>query len=131
MEKKTVRTFKDLVVWQKAHALTLDLYRFTRAFPQDEKFGIVSQLRRSASSIATNIVEGHKRNGRKDFLHFLNLADASLEETKYHLILSRDLAYLSESDFNQLNLKCEEVGRILCGFQKSLKVSSYRLTHTA
>lgn len=131
MEKRAVKTFRELVVWQKAHALTLDLYRITKAFPQDEKFGIVSQLRRSASSIATNIVEGHKRNGRKDFLHFLNLAEASLEETKYHLILSRDLAYLGESDFEKLNLKCEEVGRILCGFQKSLRSSSYRLTHTA
>ena len=131
MEKKSVKTFRELIVWQKAHALTLEIYRITRVFPQDEKFGLVSQLRRSASSIATNIVEGHKRNGRKDFLHFLNLADASLEETKYHLILSRDLDYLTENDFNQLNLKCEEVGRILYGFQKSLKVSSYRLTHTA
>ncbi|MDD5226962.1 MAG: four helix bundle protein [Candidatus Omnitrophica bacterium] len=131
MEKGTVKTFKDLIVWQKAHALTLAIYRVTKTFPQDEKFGIISQLRRSASSIATNIVEGHKRNGRKDFLHFLNLADASLEETKYHLILSRDLAYLNESDFEQLNLKCEEVGRILYGFQKSLKASSYRLTRTA
>lgn len=131
MEKPKVTSFRHLIVWQKAHALTLELYRVTKAFPQDEKFGIVSQLRRSASSIATNIVEGHKRNGRKDFLHFLNLADASLEETKYHLILSRDLDYLSGSDYQKLNLKCEEVGRILCGFQKSLKASSYRLTHTA
>jgi len=131
MEKSTVKTFKDLVVWQKAHALVLDLYRATKAFPQDEKFGIVSQIRRSASSIATNIVEGHKRNGRKDFLHFLNLADASLEETKYHLMLSKDLDYLDESSFQKLNLKCEEVGRILYGFQKSLKATSYRLTHTA
>ena len=131
MEKPKVTSFRHLIVWQKAHALTLDLYRITRTFPQDERFGIVSQLRRSASSIATNIVEGHKRNGRKDFLRFLNLADASSEETKYHLILSKDLIYLNESDFNQLNLKCEEVGRILYGFQKSLRASSYRLTHTA
>lgn len=91
MGKRIVKTFRDLVAWQKAHELTLAIYRITGTFPQDEKFGIVSQLRRSASSIATNIVEGHKRNGRRDFLHFLNLADASLEETKYHLILSKDL----------------------------------------
>jgi len=131
MEKKAVRTFKDLVAWQKAHELTLAIYQIAKAFPSDEKFGIISQLRRSVSSVATHIVEGHQRNSRKDFLHFLNLADASLEETKYHLIWSKDLGYLDGSYFDPFILQCEEVGRILFGFQKSLKVHSYRLTLNA
>ncbi len=118
MEK--VKTFKDLLVWQKAHMLVLEIYQKTINMPQEEKFGLVSQLRRSASSIPANIVEGHKRKSRRDFLHFLNLADSSLEETKYHILLSKDLGYLNESDYSDLNIKCDEVGRILYGFQKKL-----------
>ena len=101
--------------------ISFKIYKFTKKFPSEERFGIVMQLRKSASSIATNIVEGHKKNSRKDFLHFLNTADASLEETKYHLILSKDLGYIRSQDFNKLSAECDEVGRILFGFQKGLK----------
>ncbi len=82
------KTFRDLKVWQKSHDLTLKIYRITGQFPSEEKFGIISQLRRTASSILTNIVEGFKRRSTKEHSHFLNIADSSLEETKYHLILS-------------------------------------------
>ena len=116
-----VKTFRDLIVWQKAHALVLDVYRVTNTFPNEERFGLVSQLRRSAGSIATNIVEGHKRKSRKDYLNFLNIADSSLEETKYHLILSRDLGYLNDDKFLELMSMCDEVGRLLCGLQKGLR----------
>ena len=98
----SVKTFKDLIVWQKSHALVLAVYKTTKQFPVEEKFGLTSQLRRSTSSIPTNIVEGHKRKTTKDYLHFLNLADSSLEETKYHIILSKDLGYLQEEEFHKL-----------------------------
>ncbi|MCX5782615.1 MAG: four helix bundle protein, partial [Elusimicrobia bacterium] len=80
----------------------LSIYKKTKIFPEDEKFGLVSQLRRSAGSIPSNIVEGFKRNSRKEYLHFLNIAETSLEETKYHLILSKDLNYLEENAYNLL-----------------------------
>lgn len=129
METKKVKTFRDLKVWQKAHALVLNVYKITQYFPKEEKFGLVAQLRRSASSIPTNVIEGHKRKGKKEFLYFLNLADASLEETKYHLILSRDLGYIEDGPFEKMSNQCDEVGRMLCGLQKS--ISTYSLTLTA
>lgn len=125
METEKVKTFRDLKVWQKAHSLVLDIYKITKSFPREEQFGVVSQLRRSAASIPTNIIEGHKRKSRKEFLYFLNIADASLEETKYHIILSQDLQYLKEEDFIRLSARCDEVGKMLFGFQKNL--NSYRL----
>jgi four helix bundle protein len=118
--KAKVRTFRDLKVWNKAHALVLEIYKTTRTFPVEEKFGLVAQLRRAASSVPTNIVEGHKRKGKKEYLHFLNIADGSLEETKYHLILGRDLEYVEPSDFDRLTAICNEVGRMLSGLQKRL-----------
>ena len=115
-----MKTFRDLKVWQKAHNLVLEIYRITKKFPSEEKFGLVSQLRRSAVSVATNIVEGFKRKSDRDYAHFLNLADASLEETKYHVLLSKDLKYLSSEDFESLNKICDETGKMLYGLQKKL-----------
>ncbi len=119
-----ISTFRDLKVWQKAHRLVLEVYKITKSFPSDEKFGLSSQLRRAAASISTNIVEGQKRKSRKEFLHFLNLADSSLEETKYHLLLGFDLAYISHEKFELISENCDEVGRMLCGFQKSLLLNT-------
>lgn len=118
--KEKVSTFKELKVWQKAHLLVLEIYRVTKDFPGEEKFALVSQLRRSATSIATNIVEGNKRKTRKDYLYFLNLADSSLEETKYHLMLSRDLNYIGQQVFDNAFQKCNEIGKMLFGLQRSL-----------
>ena len=115
-----MKTFRDLKVWQKAHNLTLRIYKITKKFPKDEKFGIISQLRRSASSIPTNIVEGFKRRSNKEYSYFLNLAESSLEETKYHLILSLDLAYITEKDFRELEELSNEIGKMLYGLQKKL-----------
>ena len=115
-----VKTFRDLVVWQKAHSLVLEIYKISKTFPSDEKFGLISQVRRSASSVATNIVEGYKKKGNKEFLHFLNIADCSLEETKYHLLLSKDLDYLDQDDFDRLLSSCDEIGRMLFKLQQSL-----------
>ena len=117
-----MKTFRDLKVWGKSHELVLAIYKITKKFPGEEKFGLVSQLRRSASSIPSNIVEGFKRKSRKDFAHFINIAESSLEETKYSLLLSLDLGYLTKADFGTLSKKCDEIGRMLNGLYK--KVSS-------
>ena len=113
-------TFKDIKVWQKAHGLVLEIYKVTKDFPSFERYGLTSQIRRLSSSIATNIVEGYKRRSSKDFAHFLNMADSSLEETKYHLILACDLGYLDKKNYESLSTMADEVGRMLFGFQKSL-----------
>lgn len=115
-----VKTFRDLIVWQKAHQLTLEVYEITKTFPIEERFGLTLQIRKSSSSVPTNIAEGHKKKSRKEYLHFLNTADCSLEETKYQLILSKDLKYLKENDFERLFDLSEEVGRMLFSLQKSL-----------
>jgi len=114
------KTFRDLKVWRKAHELTLEIYRITKIFPDEERFGLVSQLRRSSSSVATNLVEGYKRRGKKDFARFVNVAEGSLEETKYSVLLSFDLNYLKEDEFSRLNLLCDEVGKMLTGLYKKL-----------
>lgn len=113
-------TFRDLGVWQKSHGLVLEIYRLTKEFPGDERYGLTMQLRRSAASVPTNIAEGFKRKSKKDFAHFLNVADTSLEETKYHCILAHDLNYLSQESFEDLYSRCEEIGRMLCGLSRSL-----------
>lgn len=114
-------TFKDIKVWRKAHELVLEIYKVTKLFPISETYGLTAQLKRSAASIATNIVEGYKRKSVKDFAHFLNMADSSLEETKYHLLLANDLKYIDENNYKHLIMMTEDVGRILNGFQKSLR----------
>ncbi|MFH1416074.1 MAG: four helix bundle protein [Elusimicrobiota bacterium] len=113
--------FEKLKVWKKAHELVLEVYKHTNIFPSFEKYGLVSQIRRSSSSIATNIVEGYKRKTHKDFERFLNIAESSLEETKYLLLLSRDLKYLKNNDYILLIELADEVGKMLHGFQKRLK----------
>jgi four helix bundle protein len=87
------RRFEDLVVWQEAHALVLGIYRVTRQLPADEKFGLVTQVRRAAVSVPANIVEGFRRRGRAEKARFLNMAQASLDEVVYFLILMADLDY--------------------------------------
>ncbi len=113
-------TFKNIKVWQKAHELVLEIYKITRGFPISERYGLTAQLRRAAASVATNIVEGYKRNSDKDFAHFLNMADSSLEEAKYHMLLAFDLKYLNQTDYDKVLILAEEVGRMLFGFQKKL-----------
>lgn len=107
-----INNFQDLIVWQKSHDLVLQIYKETKSFPEEEKFGLISQIRRSAVSICANISEGYMKSS-KDFVRFLEIARGSLEETKYHLILSKDLAYLEISRFNKLFSLSEEIGKML------------------
>jgi four helix bundle protein len=118
MNSAPARSFEDLIVWQKAHALVLGVYRATRTFPREEVYGLTAQLRRAAASIPANIAEGFKKRGRSDKARFMNVAEGSLEETRYYLRLALDLGYLwSEPPLSQQAL---EVGRLLGAYSRRL-----------
>jgi len=116
-----MESFVQLEVWQKAHVLVLEIYKLTASFPTEERFRLTDQLCRSAASIPANIAEGKGRNTRKEYIQFLYIARGSVEEMKYHLILSRDLGYLSPERFDKLFDGYNEVGRMLNGLINSLK----------
>ena len=100
-----------MIVWQKAHNLVLEVYKTTRGYPSDEKFALVSQMRRAAISIPANIAEGFKKRGLKDKTNYYNIAQGSLEELHYYIILSKDLNYITENErFISL---IDEIGRML------------------
>ena len=109
MEK--IQSFKDLKVWQKSHELVLEVYRLTQCFPVEEKFGLISQMRRSAVSVPANIAEGFKRRGRKDKINFYNIAQGSLSELHYYTILSKDLGFRLNLD--KIGSLIDEIGRML------------------
>ena len=108
-----ISSFQQLEAWQQAHKLVLAVYRITKGFPDNEKFGLVSQMRRAAVSIPANIAEGFKRRGIQDKIRFYNTSENSLEELKYYFILSKDLAYISSNDM--LISQSETTGRLLHG----------------
>lgn len=118
------RTFQSLIVWQKEHQLILDIYRRTRSFPEDERFRLVSQMRRAAISITANIVEGYRKMGKKDKLRFFNTSQGSLSETYNYLILSRDLEYISTEEYVQFEEQIEEVDRILNAYCSKISKDS-------
>jgi len=113
--------FRNLIVWQKAHSLVLEIYRATQSFPSDERFGLTSQIRRASVSIPSNIAEGSKRRTAKDRRHFNYIAEGSLEEVKYQIILAYDLKYIDLETGKELTEKAREVGKMLSGFTKSIK----------
>ena len=117
-----MKSFQDMKVWNKAYELVLQVYKVTKGFPQEERFGLTQQMRRAAVSIIANIAEGNKRRSDKDFRHFLNISEGSLEETKCYLILSKDLGYQDENTYQRLFNLSEEIGRMLQGFVKALNV---------
>jgi len=116
-----IEKFTDLTVWQKAHEVTLLVYRATESFPDRERFGIVAQIRRSAASVAANIAEGFGRRTTRELLRSLQIARGETEETRYFSILSRDLGYLKQDDFNRLTEGCDSVGRLINALMTSLK----------
>jgi len=113
--------WKDLKVWQKAHGLVLEVYELTASFPAEERYGLISQLRRSVVSVAANIVEGQSRNTTKEYLSFLYNARGSLEEARYLLLLSKALEFINKDKFEQLEAKCEETSKMLNGLIQSLR----------
>jgi four helix bundle protein len=109
-----------LIVWQKAHQFVHYVYRSTENFPDKEKYGLTSQFRRAAVSIPANITEGFRKKGKPDKYRFMNIAQGSLEECRYYLILSRDLGYI---DTNELMSQLEEVSKLLSAYAKSILTS--------
>ena len=119
-----VRSYKDLVAWQKSMDLVTAVYRASQGFPKEEIFGLVSQIRRAAVSVPSNIAEGHARTSKKEFQYFLSNARGSLAELETQLTIAHQLAYIDETGINQLLDRLGEVGRILNGLLAALKRSS-------
>jgi len=116
-----IKKFSDLKIWQLGHKLTLIIYKLTTTFPTDEKFGMISQIRRSSSSVPANIAEGFSRNFRKEFIQFLYQARGSLSETVYFLILAKDLCFLKKDIFCGLEEQYSILGKQINALIKSLK----------
>ena len=116
-ERSAAKTFRDLIVWRKAHRYVLSIYAFTKGFPREETYGLCSQMRRAAVSIAANIAEGFRKRGRADKVRFMNMAEGSIEESRYYLILAQDLGYGQTED---LMNSLEESSRLLHGYAKAI-----------
>ena len=116
------RTFQDLVVWQKAHQFVLAAYGLTATFPKQEIYGLSSQMRRAAVSIPANIAEGFRRRGKPDKARFMNIAEGSIEECRYYLILATDLGY---GDTAKLTKSLEEVSRLLNAYAAAILTSDF------
>ncbi|MBQ8736485.1 MAG: four helix bundle protein [Bacteroidaceae bacterium] len=114
------RNYEDLLAWQKAHEFVLNVYRVTALFPDVEKFCLVSQFRRAAVSIAANIAEGYRKIGKADKLRFLNMAQGSLEECRYYILLSSDLNYINEEQRQSLHLLLYTCSRLLNSYCKGI-----------
>lgn len=118
---QSVKGYRNLKVWQEAHQFVLMIYRVTEKYPKSEMFGLVSQMRRAAVSVAANIVEGHVKKSKVEFARFLEIAIGSLIEVEYYLELSLDLKYIAISDYQSLDQQRLKVGNMLFKFRQSLK----------
>jgi len=116
-------SYRDLVAWRMAMLLVREVYGATQAFPNNELYGLTSQLRRAAISVPSNIAEGQARYSRREFHHFLNNARGSLAEVETQIMLANDLGYLCQKDLNALLLKASELGRILNGLIAATKAA--------
>jgi four helix bundle protein len=119
-----MRDFRSLQVWEKAHDLTLAVYRMTTALPKDEIYGLTSQIRRASSSIPANIAEGCGRDSDAELKRFVQIAMGSASELEYHLPLAHDLGYVEREDYTRLERNVTEVKRMLTGFIHRLKADS-------
>lgn len=115
------RTFRDLAVWQRCHDFVLQIYRVTERFPSEERYGLTRQLRRAAVSVPANIAEGFVKRGIADKLRYLNIAQGSLEESRYYLILATDLGF---DDLSELETRAEECSRILESYSRAIRDSA-------
>jgi four helix bundle protein len=119
--RSAARDFRDLLVWRKAHEFVLSVYTFSAAFPKQELYSLTVQMRRAAVSIPANIAEGFRRRGKMDKVRFMNIAEGSLEECHYYLILAQDLGYGDTSD---LACVAAEVSRLLRAYAAAIRTSS-------
>ena len=121
-EQQNQNSYRKLIVWQKADELAFQEYLITRNFPKDELFGLISQMRRSAFSVPANIIEGYARSSKKEKMQFYNIARGSLTELEYYVDFSLRLAYISKDQHKKLADLRNEVGRLLNGFMKSIRI---------
>jgi four helix bundle protein len=119
-----MQDFRNLKVWEKAHGLTLDVYRASKLFPRDEIYGLTSQMRRACVSIGANIAEGACRGGDLDFARFLQIAAGSASELEYHLLIAHDLEMLKNGDYERLACETVEIKRMLASLMKKLRAES-------
>ena len=115
--RMTAKSFEDIEIWRKAHAWVLSVYRFSENFPKHELFGLSSQLRRAAVSIPANFVEGFKKTGKADKLRFYNIAQGSMEECRYYLILARDLGY---GEVDDLQAQAITIAKMLNAYMSAI-----------
>ena len=116
--------FEDLKAWQEAHKLVIMIYKITKTFPTEEKFRLIDQICRSSSSVAANLVEGGARAYRKEYLQFAYQSRGSLEETKYHLLLAKDLNYLNLSQYSKILLQANITGKLINGLIAYLRTKT-------
>lgn len=115
-----MRDFRTLSVWQKSHLLALSIYNSTASFPKEELHGLISQMRRSVSSIPTNLAEGCGRNSQSEFAHFANMAMGSVSELEYQLILAKDLGFLTDQIFKEQSNKVTEIKQMLTSLHQKV-----------
>ena len=115
------RKYQELIAWQKAMRLVLEVYRVTGSWPREEQYGLTSQIRRAAVSVPANIAEGHGRTGAKEFLHALSVAHGSLYEAETHLLIANGLQYVDAATCDALLVQAAEVGRLIGGLIRSIK----------
>jgi len=120
MNRKRATKIEDLEVFRIAHGLVVDIYRLTQKFPAEEKFGLVSQMRRAASPIAANLMEGGHRLTKKEFRHFAGISKGSAGEMKYYALLARDLGYIAEPEFQKIAAGLDDMNKMLYGLVRSL-----------
>ena len=116
-----MQDFRKLQMWHKSHQLTLRIYALTSTFPADERFGLISQMRRAAASVPTNIAEGCGRDGNAELRRFVYIALGSVSELEYQCILAHDLSYMDDDTFTDIDAQVNEVKRMLYGFAQRLR----------
>lgn len=116
-----MQSFRELNVWQRSHTLVLQVYRVSAGLPSSERFGIQSQLRRAATSVPANIAEGSKREAQLEYAHFLNIAEGSLSELDYLLLLSRDLGFVEAAQADRLRSEADVIGRMLSSLRTAVR----------
>jgi len=116
-----IKSYRDLVVWQKAMDLVTEVYRVSKKFPKDELFGLTGQMRRAAVAVPSNIAEGYGKSSRKEYIYFLSNARGSLLELETQMLIASNLSYLKESEVDDLLSLVSQVGRIIHGLLSSLK----------
>ena len=116
-----VKSYRNLIVWQKSIEVCALIYQLTRDFPSEETFGITSQLKRAAISVPTNISEGHSRNSRKEYRHFIGIARGSIAEVETLILLTKNLQFTSENKISEISALCTEIGKMLTSLNRKLQ----------